>query len=356
MKANKNKLVHIFIVSIFAVLYVMTSVVSTIHVIDFFALSNFKGMAITLAIAFEVGAMACLAAIVIMEKMNKLLVWCLFILITSMQMMGNTFFAFQHLADYQGWIELFGLQDLDVILQKRILSIISGAILPVVALGFIKALVDYIKPNNESIRIVPTIDTVIPESKDDETILMPTALEDEVIEEVLQNPGEVTTASAVFPIIEEAAAPKTLPIEDVPEVRMDPMDFPLIQIEPIINEPHEIEIPLNVKEWITEKPEVVPEVIENGNEEVVEEVIEDIVTEPITTEQPVKDFETVIEEYVEEAEAKQVIPEVKVIEEPTYETGIVTHTPPNSVKEVPFEYLNTRKPGPHPHTTPGVDV
>ena len=33
--------------------------------------------------------------------------------------------------------------------QKRILSLVSGAILPLVALGFIKSLVDYIKPDIE---------------------------------------------------------------------------------------------------------------------------------------------------------------------------------------------------------------
>jgi hypothetical protein len=44
------------------------------------------------------------------------------------------------------WSELFGLSEEDPIFQKRILSVISGAILPLVALGFIKSLVDYIKP------------------------------------------------------------------------------------------------------------------------------------------------------------------------------------------------------------------
>jgi hypothetical protein len=37
----------------------------------------------------------------------------------------------------------------ELIYQKRILSIISGAVLPVVALGFIKSLVDYIKPEDD---------------------------------------------------------------------------------------------------------------------------------------------------------------------------------------------------------------
>lgn len=61
-------------------------------------------------------------------------------------MMGNTYYAFTNLQDYQSWVELFGLVDEDPLYQKRILSIISGAILPLVALGFIKSLVDYIRP------------------------------------------------------------------------------------------------------------------------------------------------------------------------------------------------------------------
>jgi hypothetical protein len=43
---------------------------------------------------------------------------------------------------------LFGLSEEEPVFQKRILSVISGAILPLVSLGFIKALVDYIRPNS----------------------------------------------------------------------------------------------------------------------------------------------------------------------------------------------------------------
>ena len=61
-------------------------------------------------------------------------------------MMGNTYFAYNNLTDFKSWVELFGLVDEDPLYQKRVLSIISGAILPLVALGFIKSLVDYIRP------------------------------------------------------------------------------------------------------------------------------------------------------------------------------------------------------------------
>ena len=143
MKENGLKY---FIIGTFITLYFIVSVISTIHVIDFFTLSNPSWLAISLAIAFEIGAAASLASLIALEKMSKTLVWGLFITLTLMQMMGNTYYAFTNLHDFQSWVDLFGLTEEEPIYQKRILSIISGAVLPLVALGFIKSLVDYIKP------------------------------------------------------------------------------------------------------------------------------------------------------------------------------------------------------------------
>jgi len=155
MKSSKNKLVNGFIIGTFVSLYILVSIVSTIHVIDFFELSNPKWLAITLAIGFELGAAASLAALITLDKMNKSLVWALFITITAMQMQGNMYYAFINLEDYYGWVELFNLIEWEPLAQKRLLSAVSGAILPLVALGFIKSLVDYIKPEKESDEIRP---------------------------------------------------------------------------------------------------------------------------------------------------------------------------------------------------------
>jgi len=146
---NKNKLISGFVITTFVLLYLIVSIISTIHVIDFFRLSNPEWLAISLALAFEVGAAASLASLVVLHKMNKFIVWSLFILLTMVQAMGNTYYAYSHLNDFTKWIELFGLVDEDVIYQKRILSVISGVILPLVSLGFIKSLVDYIKPEDQ---------------------------------------------------------------------------------------------------------------------------------------------------------------------------------------------------------------
>jgi len=146
----KNKLVHRSIIATFVSLYLLVSIISTIHVIEFFKLSNPTWLAISLAIAFELGAAASLASLVILDKMNKTLVWMLFGTITLMQMQGNMYYAFTHMENYQGWSELFGLIEEEVVYQKRVLSAVSGAILPLVALGFIKSLVDYIKPESQT--------------------------------------------------------------------------------------------------------------------------------------------------------------------------------------------------------------
>lgn len=150
MQKSKNKLVNGFIIGTFVGLYLLVSIISTIHVIDFFELSNPRWMAITLAIGFEIGAAASLASLIVMDKMNKTLVWSLFIAITAMQINGNLYYAFINMQDYQNWSELFNLLEWESIAQKRLLAAVSGAILPLVALGFIKSLVDYIKPEDDS--------------------------------------------------------------------------------------------------------------------------------------------------------------------------------------------------------------
>lgn len=144
---KKGKFVHWFIIGTFVSLYLAVSVISTLHVIRFFELSNPYWLSVSLAIAFELGAAASLASLIVLDKMNKALVWSLFIVLTLFQSMGNVYYAYVNLHDFSGWVELFDLVDEELIYQKRILSMISGGILPFVALGFIKSLVDYIRPS-----------------------------------------------------------------------------------------------------------------------------------------------------------------------------------------------------------------
>jgi hypothetical protein len=188
--SKRNNIIKWSIISIFVSLYALTSGVSSIHVIEFFRLSNPEWLAITLSIAFELGSAASLAAILILDKTNKSLVWMLFILITLMQMMGNMYYTYVNLDDFKKWSELFGLSEEELMFQRRTLSAISGAILPLVSLGFIKALVDYMRPEEKKLE-----DTVIQEeiAKKEDIISndeIPANTEKSVLEENLESEEE----------------------------------------------------------------------------------------------------------------------------------------------------------------------
>lgn len=149
---QQSKLVNFFIIFTFTLLYLFVSIISMIHTVAFFQLSNpYEILAISLAVAFELGAAASLATVVTQDAMSKFIVWSLFIILTLFQMMGNTYYAYHNLAEYSDWSELFALNELSEIEQKRYLSIISGAILPIVALGYIKCLVDYLKSKKKPV-------------------------------------------------------------------------------------------------------------------------------------------------------------------------------------------------------------
>jgi hypothetical protein len=246
MEQQKNKYVHWFIIGTFVTLYVLVSLISTIHVIDFFELSNARWLAITLAIAFEIGAAASLASIIVLDKMNKWIVWVLFFTLTGMQAMGNTYFAFTHLQDYQGWVELFGLNEEEPLYQKRVLSIVSGAILPLVALGFIKSLVDYIRPTKqEEVKVAEEIEELVvkepvaeepkeiktPEGKtlvDIESLLAALAMANAKTEDIkaeLEQEQEAEQEFFQVPVVDN--------IEDFQPISME---VPLDYVEPVVSD------------------------------------------------------------------------------------------------------------------------
>lgn len=207
-----DKLVKRFVIGTFVSLYALVSIISTIHVIDFFELSNPYWLAVTLAIGFEIGAAASLASLVILKKMNRTIVWSLFIAITLMQMQGNMYYAFINLEGFSGWSELFDLIEEDLIDQKRILAFVSGAILPLIALGFIKSLVDYIKPEeDEDVVSEGILGDEIPEDEDEEW-------DDEIPEdEFLNNLQHDPEADRIYDAYVDRHAPEELDASDLKE-------------------------------------------------------------------------------------------------------------------------------------------
>jgi len=178
MSNNKQK-ASWWIIIAFMIVPLVTSLVSTIHVISFFELSNYTTLALILAVAFELGALSSLAGLVAMDKISKSTVWAIFILLTVFQMMGNTYYAYDTTTFKMGtnagliknFTELFGFDIYDasdVIFVKRIIAIFSGAILPVISLCFLHLLVSYVVKSSNQIKEEPIKD------EDEEKIETPT--------------------------------------------------------------------------------------------------------------------------------------------------------------------------------------
>lgn len=131
--------------SVFAGLYLIVAIISLVCSTEFFKLAHSGIMSWVLAIGFEIGAMSCLLSTLILPKKKLGLVWFMFIILTLFQCMGNMYAAFINLENFQDWIDMFGMTDMELIAQKRVLAGISGVILPLVALGFIRIMADVLQ-------------------------------------------------------------------------------------------------------------------------------------------------------------------------------------------------------------------
>ncbi len=202
MSSNKQK-ASWWIIAAFMIVPLVTSFVSTIHVVSFFELSNYTTLAVILAVAFELGALSSLAGLVAMDKISKSTVWALFILLTAFQMMGNTYYSYDTTTIKMGYApnliknftELFGFDiydETDVIFVKRIVAIISGAILPIISLCFLHLLMSYVVKSNNSVE--PTI----PENIDSKETFEESSEFEKIDKENLENIESATVLEDKF--------------------------------------------------------------------------------------------------------------------------------------------------------------
>ena len=128
---------------LFGILYLAIAVVSTIHAVSFFALSNMIILAIVLAVAFEIGQASVLFNLLINTGRNKknALSWILMGVLTIVQILGNVFSSYRYMIinnadqiDYFTKSVLFFVQSPNPEMNYVMISYITGAILPVVAL------------------------------------------------------------------------------------------------------------------------------------------------------------------------------------------------------------------------------
>lgn len=153
---KQSKLAFNLLIGTFVLLYILVAFVSTFHAIAFFQLANVMWMGILLAVAYEIGQASVLFAILTTDNNKRLLPWLMMILLTSVQIIGNVYSSFRHIdtsgtGDWQYWQRsiLFWLEAGDSEMFKVVISWITGALLPVVALGMTALVAENINLKNQ---------------------------------------------------------------------------------------------------------------------------------------------------------------------------------------------------------------
>lgn len=197
-----------WLVIAYSILPIISSFYSTIHVIKFFELTNDFWMAVGIAMTFEIGSLAALAGLVAIDKINKNVIYFLFITLTLYQMMGNAYHAYDYMTVHmdknpfwiKNWIELFGLQEYDLPLMKRIIAFLSGSFLPIFSLSFLDVLMNYIlvsmglkeAPNKKKLKAQEVVKTepVAPEPEKIQEEIEPSNISHEEIQKKIKDKKE----------------------------------------------------------------------------------------------------------------------------------------------------------------------
>lgn len=165
-----NKKIYIVL---FAILYAIVGIVSTIHSVSFFALANVMTVGVMLAVAFEVGQAAVLFSILTdIKKRKKVMPWILMAVLTIVQVMGNVYSSYKYLitnseANLRYFKEpIFVWTDIPDATANVLLVHLIGGVLPVVSLLMTAMLTSYLGKEDE----IEETEEVEEDIEDNETI------------------------------------------------------------------------------------------------------------------------------------------------------------------------------------------
>lgn len=217
-------------IGLFAILYITVALVSLIHSFAFFGLANDNAMSIMLGTTFEIGQAAVLLSILTSKKdRSRIMPWCLMILLTAVQVLGNVYSSYKYLmthstGDLRFFKEpIFIWTTLPDAQATVIITYIVGAILPIVALCMTSMVSNYIEDTSN--------EDAIDNNKLEKH---PTEVSKDYndIEVAAEEPTKETIEESNEPI-EEVEEPVEKPIEESKE----PIEEPIREVEEPVVEP-----------------------------------------------------------------------------------------------------------------------
>ena len=221
-------------IGLFAILYITVALVSLIHSFAFFGLANDNAMSIMLGTTFEIGQAAVLLSILTSKKdRSRIMPWCLMILLTAVQVLGNVYSSYKYLmthstGDLRFFKEpIFIWTTLPDAQATVIITYIVGAILPIVALCMTSMVSNYIEDTSN-------------EDTDDNNKLEKHPTEVPKDYNNIEGPTEEPTKETIEESIEESKGPieeVEEPVEKPIEESKEPTEEPIGEVQEPTVEP-----------------------------------------------------------------------------------------------------------------------
>ena len=153
-KLNRKK----FYILLFSILWLITAFSSFFHAVEFFELSNVTWMGIILALAFEIGQASVLMSILTSSQdRKKYTPWILMCILTLVQIIGNVYSSYKYIMlnspeNLKYFKEpIFIWTQLPDAEATVIITYVSAAILPIVALLMTSMITNYLSDQSEEI-------------------------------------------------------------------------------------------------------------------------------------------------------------------------------------------------------------
>ena len=218
-------------IGLFAILYITVALVSLIHSFAFFGLANDNAMSIMLGTTFEIGQAAVLLSILTSKKdRSRIMPWCLMILLTAVQVLGNVYSSYKYLmthstGDLRFFKEpIFIWTTLPDAQATVIITYIVGAILPIVALCMTSMVSNYIEDTSNE-------DTYDNNKLEKHPTEVPKDYNN------IEGPTEEPTKETIEESIEESKEPIEKPIEEPIEETKEPIEKPIEEPIEEVEEP-----------------------------------------------------------------------------------------------------------------------
>ena len=164
------------IVGCFVIVPLLSSIISTVHLVDFFYLGNPSWISYTVAFAIEIGSVASFLTLSILSRLNKNIVWGMFLILFFMQVIGNVYFTYDwvtaRIGENPSWLTNFRemseffFGDVELKTSKMILALLIGVPIPLISVFLLKSTVDYLGTDKNE-----TIEPSKPDLPDTETIV-----------------------------------------------------------------------------------------------------------------------------------------------------------------------------------------